>query len=114
MLSSLPGRCRPVSVRTAVSPARSIRPSLVRSRRVSLQVCELAVADPDPVTGVQRLRPVQRLLVEVCAIRGSEVLEHQHLALAGYARVPRRGERIVQLDLGVTAAESSAAPEIVG
>ena len=61
--SSLLRRWRPTSVRTIVSAALSIW--MVVSL---LEVGELGVADADAVAVVQRLRPGQRLAVQVGAV----------------------------------------------
>ncbi len=52
-----------------------------------LQVGELRIADPDAVAGVQRLGPGQRFLVEICAIRRTEIFDDDDMALARYLRV---------------------------
>ena len=59
--------------------------------------------------GVQRLRAGQRLLVQVGAVGGAEILDHDHVSLARDPRVARGGERVLELDLDVSAAERSAA-----
>ena len=64
--------------------------------------------------GVQRLRAAEELLVEVGAVGGAEVLDHHHAALADDLRVARRGERVLQADLGlVAAAQHRALAEVV-
>src|SRR5579884_2612394 len=57
---------------------------------------------------MQRLRAAQGLFVQVGAVGGSEVLDHDDVALPRDAGVVRRCERIVEPDLDVSAAESSA------
>ena len=64
--------------RGAGGPCRCGRPCRRRAAR-SLQVGELAVADPDAVAVVQRLRARQRLLVEIGAVGRAEILDHEHL-----------------------------------
>ena len=94
-----------------VGPADGFRCS---QHRRHLQVGELGVADPDPITRMKRLRPVERLVVQICAVRRSQVLDHQDVTLARDAGVAGGRERILQLDLYVPPAESSALAEVVG
>src|SRR5579872_4217126 len=104
-LSSLSRRWRPVSVLQVIWVARNIQ---------LLEIAELRVSDPDPVAGMQRRRPVQRLVVQVGAVGGTEILDHEHVALARDASVLRGGEWVVELDLDVTASERGAVRELVG
>src|SRR5947209_7610545 len=104
-LSSLSRRWRPVSVLQVVSAARSI----VRvESRSSLVVGKLAVADPDSIARVQRLRAVERLVVQISAVGGSQILYDEDVPLLGDAGVARGREWVIKLDLDVSAAESSA------
>src|SRR5437588_11855398 len=73
-----------------------------------MQIGELAVADPNLVARMERLRPAQRLLVEIRAVRRSQVFDHDHVTLARDAGVPGGGKRIVEPDLDIAPAESSA------
>src|ERR1700733_6685673 len=57
---------------------------------------------------MKRLRTVELLLVQVGAVGGSEVLDHDDVALPRDAGMVRGGERIVEPDFDVSAAESSA------
>ena len=57
---------------------------------------------------------LQQLLVEVGAVGGAEILDHDDVALLVDARVARGGERILEPDLGaVAAAEHDVAVEVV-
>src|SRR5205823_5239207 len=99
--SSFSRRWRPVSVLAIVSEARSMA--------TLLHVRELAVADPDPVAVMKRLRPGQQLLVQIGSVSGAEILNHYHLPLTRDAGVARGGERVVEPDLDVPAAQRQAA-----
>src|SRR5205823_11738915 len=58
----------------------------------SLNVGELGVPDPDPVSGMEGLGAIERLIVEVGAVGRAQVLDHQHMALLPDTRVPGGGE----------------------
>src|SRR4051794_21630902 len=110
-LSSFSRRCRPVSVFHVVCATRSI--SGLAVGRASLPVGEFGVADSDPVAVVQWLGTVQRLLVEVGAVRGTHVLDHHHPTFTRDAGVTRGGERVIEADLDIAAAERSAPEEVI-
>src|SRR5690349_22825889 len=84
------------------------------SARASVLVGERRVADADAVAGVEGLRAAQQLVVEVRAVRRAEVLDDEDRSLARQARVLRGGERILELDLDVAAAEYRALRDVVG
>src|SRR5262249_34500741 len=103
--SSLARRWRPVSVTAYCSATRSISVGLER---------EFALADADAVARVQGPRRLQELLVEVGAVGGVEVLDHNDVAALVHARMPGGGERILEPDLGaVPAPEHEVAVEVV-
>src|SRR5664279_2595923 len=86
-LSSLSRRWRPVSVFQIVSAARSMLVRVSTAEWSSLQVGELAVADPNPIAVVQRLWSGKRFLVQIGAVGGAEILDHQDVSLTGDLRV---------------------------
>src|SRR2546421_9716155 len=105
----MPRRWRPVSDLWNSSTTRSMSGSLS-----AVLVGELGVPDPDAVAAVQRLGPLQELLVEERAVRRAEVLEHHDRALPDQPRVARGGERVLEADLGaVAAAEDRARADVV-
>src|SRR5271154_1705353 len=93
--SSLALRWSPVSVPAYCSATRSISVDLEG---------EFAVADAHAVAGVQGPRRLQQLLVEIGAVGGVEVLDHDDISLFVNARMPRGGERVLEPDLGLLAA----------
>src|SRR5271165_3931722 len=82
--SSLARRWRPVSVPAYCSATRSISVDLER---------EFTVADAHAISGMQRPRRLEQLLVQVGAVGGVEILDDHHGPLLVDARVPRRGKR---------------------
>src|SRR4029078_8075827 len=93
--ASLLRRWRPVSERSKCSATLSTPGSPPLLER------ELAVADADAVAVVQRLRARPQLLVEVGAVGGAEVLEHDDAALPRELGVAGGRERILEADLGL-------------
>src|SRR5277367_5698629 len=103
--SSLALRWSPVSVPAYCSATRSISVDLEG---------EFAVADAHAVAGVQWPRRLQQLLVEIGAVGGVEVLDHDDISLFVNARMPRGGERVLEPDLGLlAAAEDDVSVEVV-
>src|SRR6267378_3462588 len=103
--SSFARRWRPVSVPAYCSATRSKSADLER---------ELAVADAHAISGVQRPGALQDLLVEVRAVSRAEILDHDDVALLVDARVPRRGERILEAYLrAIAAAEHEVAVDVI-
>src|SRR5271165_4090750 len=99
--SSLARRWRPVSV-----PAYC---SATRSMSVDLEG-EFAVADAHAIAWVQGPRRLQQLLVQVGAVGGVEVLDHDDVSLFVDARMPRGGERVLEADVGLLAAAEHDVP----
>src|SRR5229473_4119893 len=103
--SSLARRWRPVSVTAYCSATRSMSVDLEG---------EFAVADADAVAGMQRPGGLEQLLVQVGAVRGAQILDHDYVSLLVDARVPRGGEGVLQPDLGAIAAtQHDLAVEVV-
>src|SRR6185312_1421464 len=74
----------------------------------SLLVGELAVADPNPVPGPQRLGAVEGFFVQIRAVGGSQIFDHKDMSLSRNSRMLGRRKRILKVDLHVAAAERSA------
>src|ERR1700726_2803881 len=103
--SSLARRWRPVSV-TAYCSA-------TRSTSVHLEG-EFAVANAHAIAGMQRSGRLEQLLVQVGAVRGAQILDHEDVSLLVDARMARGGEGILEADLGaIAAAEDDLAVQVV-
>src|SRR5258708_7432658 len=103
--SSLARRWRPVSVTAYCSATRSMSVDLEG---------EFAVADAQAVTWMQRPGRLEQLLVQVGAVGGAQVLDHQYVSLLVDASVSRGGKWVLQADLGTIAAtQDDLAVEVV-
>src|SRR6187200_3011999 len=105
--SSFALRWRPTSVRPACST--------IRSATRLLLVAIFAVADPDGVACGQALGRLDLAAVEIGAVGRPHVLEPPLAAAIVDARVRRRGERVLNADVGaVRAAEHGAVAHVEG